>query len=252
VADRPLIGISAYDEQARWAVWDTPATLLPRAYVDRVHAAGGLPVVLPALPEEDAARYVDRLDGLLLAGGGDLDPALYGAGPHPATRRVSAARDRAERGLLAAALGTGLPVLGVCRGLQLLNVHLGGTLHQHVPDLLGGATTHSPAPGVYGRHPVTLDAGSRVAELHGRTDLEVTTSHHQAVARVGDGLLVTGRAPDGTVEAAEFPDRPFVVAVQWHPEQDGDLSLFTGLVDAARAGSAAPGSRLTTGPVTVA
>lgn len=228
---RPVIGISTYNEQAKWAAWDVAATLLPRAYVDRVAAAGGLPVLLPSVP--DAAEVLDRLDGLVIAGGGDVDPARYRTEAHPRTGYVRPERDTAELALIERALDMRMPVLGICRGLQVLNVLRGGTLVQHLPDRLGGDESHAPAPGTYGRHPVALVAGSRLAQLYARTELDVATSHHQAVDTLGGGLVISGRAPDGTVEALELPDHPFAVAVQWHPEVDADLSVFTGVVAAA-------------------
>ncbi|MGA4545920.1 gamma-glutamyl-gamma-aminobutyrate hydrolase family protein [Uniformispora flossi] len=226
---RPVIGVTVYSEQAKWAAWDTQATLLPQAYVDRVAAAGGLPVLLPSVP--DIGDALDRVDGLVLAGGGDVDPSRYAAEPHAESGWVRPARDTAEFALARRALETGLPVLGICRGLQVFNVLRGGTLLQHLPDRLG-TRDHAPAPGRYGRHPVALEPGSRTAELYGRTDIDVASYHHQAVDRLGAGLVVAGRAPDGTVEAVELPDHPFAVAVQWHPEVDDDLAPFRGLVAA--------------------
>ncbi|MEU8139457.1 gamma-glutamyl-gamma-aminobutyrate hydrolase family protein [Streptodolium elevatio] len=232
---RPVIGITAYSEQAKWAAWDVQATLLPQAYVDRVAAAGGLPVLLPSVP--DVAEAVDRIDALLIAGGGDIDPARYRSEAHERTGFVRPARDTAEFALAERAFDARIPVLGICRGLQVLNVLRGGTLVQHLPDRLGDER-HAPAPGQYGRHPVSLVPGSRTAQLYGRTELDVATYHHQAVDTLGAGLVVTGRAPDGTVEALEVPGHPFAVAVQWHPEVDDDLSPFAGLVAAAEARSA--------------
>jgi putative glutamine amidotransferase len=228
---RPLIGISAYAEQARWGVWDLPAVLVPRAYVDGVRAAGGVPVVLPPLPgvvEEALAR----LDGLLLAGGADIAPSRYGAEPDPATGAVREDRDAAEAGLISGAVGAGLPVLGVCRGMQLLNVVRGGTLVQHLPDVVGHSG-HAPEPGVFARHPVTVQPGTRLATALARSRVTVPTYHHQGLDRLGGGLLVSARADDGTAEAVEDPDLPFCVAVQWHPEMGDDPALFRALVSAA-------------------
>jgi putative glutamine amidotransferase len=239
----PLVGISSYAEPARWGPWHDPAVLLPLAYAEQVAAAGGVPVLLPPLPGETAA--VGRLDALVLAGGGDLDPAGYGAAARPETTRVQPERDQAELGLLAAALAAGLPVLAICRGLQILNVSRGGTLQQHLPD--GG---HSAAPGTFGSHPVRVAPGSRLGRLLGPPDgggalwLDVPTAHHQAIDRLGDGLVATAWAADGTIEAAEPADRDqFLIAVQWHPEQGTDPRLFRGLMNAARhpvPGSAKP------------
>jgi putative glutamine amidotransferase len=239
----PLIGISAYREPARWGAWDQPAVLLPDRYVAGVAAAGAIPVLLP--PGPDIERAAARLDGLVLSGGGDLDPALYGAARDPGCGPAQPGRDRAELALAQAALATGLPVLGICRGLQVLNVALGGTLIQHLPDVTG-TDEHSPVPGGYGAHAVRVAPGTRLAGVLGRTDLSdhlpvtVPTHHHQAVDRLGDGLTATAWAADGTIEAAELaPGRhPFAVAVQWHPEAGDDLALFRALVVAATARAA--------------
>jgi putative glutamine amidotransferase len=237
-ASAPLIGISCYRVQARWGAWDRPAMLLPDSYVASVTAAGAVPVLLPPVPQIEAA--LGRLDGLVLAGGGDIDPAAYGATRDPACGPSSAERDRAELDLAAAALAAGLPVLGICRGLQILNVALGGTLHQHLPDLVGHEG-HAPEPGGYGAHEVSVAPGSRLASILNRTDLTdhlpvlVPTHHHQAVDALGAGLAASARATDGIIEAAELDpgQHPFAVAVQWHPEAGGDLSLFRALAAAA-------------------
>jgi len=233
VSRPPLIGLSAYCEEARWAHWHKPAVLLPMDYAEQVTAAGGIPVLLPPLPGVAAAA--DRLDGLLLTGGGDIDPGRYGAQPHPRTSRVSGPRDVAELELLAAATQAGLPVLGVCRGMQLVNVARGGTLCQHLPDDAG----HAPAPGMFGSHPVRVAAGTRLAGiLDANGDgVEVPTAHHQAVDRLGEGLVATAWAEDGVVEAVETGagGDPFLLAVQWHPEAGTDSRLIEALVAAAAA-----------------
>ncbi len=235
----PVIGLTAYCEPASWAVWHAPAVLLPVTYSEQVTAAGGVPLLLPPVPGIAAAA--GRLDGLILTGGGDIDPARYGAQPHPLTTRVSAARDGAELELLAAALAAGLPVLGICRGMQLLNVARGGTLCQHVGDEGG----HIPRPGTFGSHPVRVAAGSALAAILApgqqatAAELAVPTSHHQAVGKLGDGLVATAWAGDGVIEAVEAPpgtggQHPFVLGVQWHPEAGHDARLFRALVTAAR------------------
>ncbi|HEX9536586.1 MAG TPA: gamma-glutamyl-gamma-aminobutyrate hydrolase family protein [Streptosporangiaceae bacterium] len=266
---RPVIGLTAYAESARWAAWHAPATLLPLAYAEQVAAAGGIPVLLP--PVAGIAAAAGRLDGLLLTGGGDIDPAVYGAEPHPRTARVSQQRDRAELELLAAGLAGGLPVLGICRGLQVLNVARGGTLHQHLGDLPdpAGHAAHSPAPGTYGSHPVRIAPGSKLAEILGCAEepapngqgpggpgaggpgapwRAVPTAHHQAIDRLGDGLTATAWATDDVIEAVELgPVTPgqhsFVLAVQWHPEVGGDPGLFQALVAAASGRSLLSGTR---------
>ena len=228
-----MIGLTAYCEDARWAYWHRPAVLLPANYAEQVFAAGGIPVLLPPMP--GIAGAVDRIDGLLLTGGGDIDPAQYGARPHPATGRVSGPRDAAELELLDAAAGAGTPVLGVCRGMQLVNVARGGTLTQHLASDAG----HAPAPGTFGAHPVRVAAGTRLAGILGADGAAagVPTAHHQAVDRLGDGLVATAWAQDGVIEAVESSSAgdPFLLAVQWHPEAGTDPRLIEALVAASTA-----------------
>jgi putative glutamine amidotransferase len=239
----PVIGLTSYAEPASWAAWHAPAALLPLNYAGQVTAAGGVPVLLPPVPGVEAA--VGRLDGVILTGGGDIDPAAYGAQPHPRTGRVDPARDRAELAVLAAAMAAGLPVLGICRGLQILNTACGGTLHQHLADLPGAAEAgHTPEPGTFGSHPVQVAPGSRLAQILGRDGrpggpaLAVPTAHHQAIDKLGDGLVATAWAADGVIEAVEpasaAPGQPFLLAVQWHPEAGDDPRLLAALVAAAR------------------
>jgi putative glutamine amidotransferase len=224
---RPVIGIAGYRDRASWNIWDTDATVIQQSYVRGVTHAGGRAVVLP--PDSVDAEVLLRLDGLLLSGGADLDPALYGAERHPDTDQARTDRDTGELLLLRAALDMDLPVLGVCRGLQLLAVAHGGTLHQHLPDLVGH-TGHCPREGVFGRHVVEMTPDSCVGAVYGpRT--EVNSHHHQAVADPGT-LRVTGRADDGVIEAAENPLLRFAVGVQWHPEVSCDDALFEAFVTA--------------------
>ena len=230
---RPVIGISSYAEQARWGTWDTPCILLPRRYADSVAQAGGIPVLLP--PEPGIEHIVPRLDGLVLAGGGDIEPGVFGATAHPRTGGVRPDRDTAELALASAALEHGIPLLGICRGLQVLNVALGGTLHQHLPDLVGH-DGHSPVTGGYGRHDVKVAPASRLAGALGAAaagEISVPTHHHQAIDRLGDGLTAAAWTADGTIEAAELTGPAFVLAVQWHPEAGTDPSLFLALAGAA-------------------
>ncbi len=224
---RPVIGITAYTEPASWGVWrEVPITLLPHSYVHAVTEAGGRAVVLP--PDDLDADVLERLDGLVLAGGADIDPALYGAAPEPLTD-LRPDRDAGEVTLLRAALERDLPTLGVCRGMQLMAAVYGGRLHQHLPDALGH-DKHRPGPGIYGTHAVRWRPGSRIAALMG-DDTEVNTYHHQGVADPG-GLTVTGWTDDGLPEAVEDPARRFVLGVQWHPEVAGDPRTFQALVAA--------------------
>jgi putative glutamine amidotransferase len=237
VIARPVIGISSYAQQARWGSWDLPAILLPRRYCDMVAAAGGVPVLLP--PMDGVGAVLGRLDGLVLSGGGDVDPARYGAARDEACGPANPARDEAELALCREALASGLPLLGICRGLQVINVALGGTLHQHLPDLVGH-DGHSPEVSGYGAHKVSVAPGSQLSAVLGRTEAAVPTHHHQAIDRLGTGLVGTAWTDDGVIEAAEFqhpdegsPAGPFMLAVQWHPEAGDDLSLFTSLIAAA-------------------
>jgi putative glutamine amidotransferase len=211
-----------------------PAALLPQAYPQAVAAGGGLPVLLPSMAAIAArpAEVLDRLDGLVLSGGPDVDPAAYGADPHEQTSAPRAERDAAEMALLATAMEAGMPVLCICRGLQLLNVARGGTLVQHLPDVTGH-TGHAPAPGTFGQHEVKVDPESRLAAVLGTSRVDVATAHHQAIGELGQGLTVAARALDGTIEAIEDVAEPYLVGVQWHPEAGTDLALMRSLVSAA-------------------
>ena len=227
---RPIIGITTYVEPASWGVWhDLEATLIPHAYTEAVTLAGGRAVLLP--PDDLDAGVIRVLDGLVLGGGADLDPALYGAQPEPLTD-TRPDRDAGEMLLARAALAADLPVLGVCRGMQVLAVAAGGTLHQHLPDVLGHEK-HRPAPGVYGSHEARFTPGSKIAGLMG-DDVGIQCYHHQGVADAGS-LTVTGRAEDGLAEAVEDPGHRFLLGVQWHPEVTRDKRLFGALVNAAAA-----------------
>lgn len=227
---RPLIGITAYVDQARWGAWDRQATLLPQTYVTSVHAAGGRALVVPPLPE-GADEVVASLDALILAGGADLDPAVYGAEPDPRTTGVRPDRDAGEVALLRAADAADLPVLGICRGMQVMVAVAGGRLVQHLPDVVG-SDRHRGTPGVYARHPVTTVAGTRLAG-HLGAGTEVPSYHHQGIADPGS-LTVSAHADDGTVEGVEVPGARFRVGVLWHPEAGTDGRLFEALVAVAR------------------
>jgi putative glutamine amidotransferase len=228
---RPLIGISTYREQARWGSWDVPAVLVPASYVDAVAEAGGEPVLLPT--GGVSAEVVARLDGLVLAGGADVDPVRYGqpAGAH--TTVVRPDRDAAELVALQAALDGGTPLLAICRGMQLLNVALGGDLLQHLPDL-PGVGCHDPGPGLFQSRAVRTAPGSVLHELLGPR-AAADCHHHQALGRIAPALTPTAWAEDGTVEAVEGQGHAFCLGVQWHPEAGADRRLFAAHVEAARA-----------------
>lgn len=225
---RPLIGISTYREQARWGVWDQPADLLPVGYAQSIERAGGVAVLLPPGSPDGAAAIVARLDGLVIAGGADVDPSRYGAQAHPRTVAWREDRDVWELALLEAA-PAGLPVLGICRGMQVMAVHAGGSLDQHLPDVVGD-DSHSPRPGTFGEVDVDVLTGTRLAAAIGDKG-EVRCHHHQAV-REHPGFVPSARAADGTLEAMEDPSHRFRLAVQWHPETKDDAGLFRALVAA--------------------
>jgi gamma-glutamyl-gamma-aminobutyrate hydrolase PuuD len=227
----PRIGLTCYREPARWGVWDEAADLLPTSYARAVSDAGGAPLLLPPGESGSVSSVLDGLHGLLIAGGADVDPVRYGQQRQPHTDPARIDRDGWELALLAGALARDLPVLAICRGLQVLNVALGGDLVQHLPDQLG-SDLHCPTVGVHGRHPVTLVGGSRLAALLGE-QLQVASYHHQAIDRLAQPLTATGWAPDGTVESVEHADAGWVIGVQWHPEVFDGQRLFAAFVQAA-------------------
>jgi gamma-glutamyl-gamma-aminobutyrate hydrolase PuuD len=228
---RPLIGITTYAQEASWGVWRLPAALIPLDYVDAVERAGGRALLVP--PSEDGVEEtLDALDGIVFSGGADLDPAIYAAEPHSETDEPQARRDAAEMALLSAALERDVPTLAVCRGLQLLNVARGGDLVQHLPERVGH-DEHKQVAGTFSEHAVDVKAESRLASLVGVGGY-VTSHHHQALGRVGEGLVETAWAADGTVEGVEDPTRRFAIGVQWHPEAGEDPALFEALVAEAR------------------
>jgi putative glutamine amidotransferase len=234
-SELPLIGITTYREQARWGVWDTRADVLHAQYADAVLAAGGVPVLLPpaSASAEVAAVVVGRVDGLVVSGGADVDPALYGEQPHPSTASWREDRDAWETALLRAADAADLPTLGVCRGMQLMAVAAGGALVQHTPEVVGH-DEHSPGGDVFGTTEVTTAEQSRLRTLLGER-VEVGCHHHQTVA-AHPGFEASAWAADGSLEAMERPGPRFCLAVQWHPEVREDHSLFAALVAAARTG----------------
>ena len=232
---KPLIGITTYREQSQWGVWDDQADLLPAAYARSIEVAGGIAVLLPPTgdPEHDAYDVVSRIDALVIAGGADVDPRRYSEDvPHERTANWREDRDAWELALLDAARETQLPVLGICRGMQVMAVHGGGHLDQHVPDTLGHEN-HSPGGDVYGDVEISLVEGTQLEKVL-VTGPTVRCHHHQAVLD-HPGMVPAAYAGDGMLEAIEDPDRPFWLAVQWHPETQPDAGLFTALVTAATA-----------------
>jgi gamma-glutamyl-gamma-aminobutyrate hydrolase PuuD len=241
--ERPVIGVTAYDEEAAWGLWRKQASVVPAEYLRSLAAAGAIPVILPVQEPRGTAdldNLIRRLDGLVLTGGPDLDPALYGADPHPRSQPPRVSRDEGELSVLAAAERADLPVLAVCRGMQLLNVAHGGTLVQHLPDLVGHEG-HNPTPGAFSEHVVRIDEASLLHKLLGWDRRSVPTHHHQAIDRVAGGLSAVAWAEDGTIEGIEDRSRQFVVGVQWHAEAGDDPALFEALVDAAARFSLARG-----------
>ena len=226
---RPLIGISTYREQARWGFWDVPAVLLPASYADAVSRAGGEPVLLPT--GSVSADVVARLDGLVLAGGADVDPARYGEEPGEHTTVTRPDRDASEVAVLQAALDRDLPLLAICRGMQLLNVVLGGTLLQHLPAV-PGTEPHQLGLGLYAERKIRTAPGTALDALIGPT-ATVNCHHHQALDRIASALTPSAWADDGVVEGVQADGRRFCLAVQWHPETSEDRRLFSGLVAAA-------------------
>jgi putative glutamine amidotransferase len=237
VSRRPVIGICAAIERASWSAWEVLANVLPRSYSLAVQDAGGMALLLP--PDDATAELpselLDLIDGLVLAGGSDIDPGSYGAAPHPETRGTRPERDRFELALAHAALERDMPVLGICRGMQLLNVACGGTLVQHLPDLLGH-DDHRHTPGAFGDHEVRLQEGTLAARAVGGERSAVKSHHHQGVDELGEGLVAVGWSDaDDTIEAVELPGKAYALGVLWHPEEDERSKVIGSLVDAARA-----------------
>lgn len=232
------IGICAAVERVRWGVWDQEAVMAPRAYATAVQRAGALALLLPPDPlaAGDPDAFLDRVDALMLAGGADVDPSSYGApSRHPETKGTWPERDAFELALARRALERGMPVLGVCRGMQILNVACGGTLVQHLPDVVGHSD-HRHTPGAFGDHDVRLAPGSLAARAAGAERVTVKSHHHQGLEDVGDGLAVTGwSVDDEVIEAVELPGHDFALGVQWHPEEDVRDRVVGALVEAAAA-----------------
>lgn len=229
---KPVIGVTTYRERSQWGVWDDEADLLPATYARSIEAAGGIAVLLPPTdyPVVDALTVLERLDGLVIAGGADVDPWRYTDVVHERTSNWREDRDAWEFALLDAAAAAQLPVLGICRGMQVMAVHAGGHLDQHVPDTVGH-DNHSPGGDEYGDVKVSLVDGTRLSKIL-VTGPSVRCHHHQSVAN-HPGLVASAHSEDGSLEAIEDPERPFWLAVQWHPETQDDVRLFTALVEAA-------------------
>jgi putative glutamine amidotransferase len=235
--DRPVIGLCTALERAQWSVWDQDAVLLPRNYVDAVQHAGGLALLLPPDPRlvEAPDELVAKLDGLLLAGGADIDPAIYGQDPHPQTQETVPERDACELALTRCAIERDVPVLGICRGMQLINVALGGSLTQDLPEHLGHEQHRKVIGSFEGSdHDVDVLDGTLAMRVIGAARHGTKSHHHQGVDRLGEGLRVSALSPaDELIEAVELPERSFVLGVQWHPEADAMSPVIGGLVQAA-------------------
>jgi len=229
---KPVIGVTSFVEGVRWGHWNSPAALTPFAYVRAVSTAGGRPV---QLPPDDAAvgETLDRLDGLVMTGGIDIDPALYGGDEHPSMAGTRPEQDHAELALLEAALERNMPVLAICRGSQLLNILRGGDILQDLAGRNASPYLHGDGKGTTAEHEVTVREGSRLAGLLGRRS-PVASEHDQALGRIGAGLDEVAWAADGTVEALEDPAKRFALGVLWHPERSESLELFRALVEEAR------------------
>jgi putative glutamine amidotransferase len=231
MSSRPVVGITAYEEDARWGPWSERAVLVPATYVRAVERAGGAALVLP-VQSESLGSLLGRIDALVLSGGPDVDPRRYGESPHSQSDSPRTERDEFEFALVDEAARSDRPTLAICRGMQVLNVARGGALHQHLPDIVGHAS-HSPTVGEYAWHQVDIAAESRLVEILRGTVIDSASHHHQAIDRLGNGLRVAATAADGTIEAVEDPGLTYFIGVQWHPEVGEDLALFEGLVKAA-------------------
>jgi putative glutamine amidotransferase len=236
VAGRPVIGICSAIETARWGAWEALCDLVPRTYSLAVQRAGGIALLLPPddISAEASDELLDLLDGLVLAGGADVDPGSYGARPHAETGGTRPERDRFELALGHRALERDLPLLGICRGMQMLNVASGGTIEQHLPERIG-SEAHRHTPGGFSDHSVRIASGTLTERVVGGSQAEVRSHHHQGVGELGEGVEVTGWSDgDEVIEAIELPERRFALGVLWHPEQDEQSRVIEALVAEAR------------------
>lgn len=226
----PLIGVTTYLERAQQGVWDVRAAFLPEQYLQSVTASGGIAMLLPPQAEEAADAAISRLDGLILTGGADVQPELYGAERHPTTDPARVDRDAWELALFRAAERRRMPVLAICRGLQLVNVARGGSLQQHLPESLG-TERYRLGGGIFTENDVEVASGTALAEVLGDGEFRVHSYHHQGIDRLGDGLVVSARTDDGLVQACEDTSDGYLLGVQWHPEENAvNRRLFEDLV----------------------
>lgn len=233
---RPVIGVCTAIEEASWGAWQVMCHLTPYSYSRAIQRTGALALLLPPddLAAEAPNEVLDLLDGLVLAGGSDIDAASYGAAPHPETRGSRPERDRFELALAHRAMESELPLLAICRGMQVLNIARGGTLVQHLPEVVGHEE-HRHTPGSFSDHPVRLEPGSLAARAAGADSVDVKSHHHQGVDELGEGVVATGwSTEDDLVEAIEVPDRRFALGVLWHPEEDHGSRVLEALVEEAR------------------
>ena len=233
---RPKIGLTTYRQRGQTGVWDTEMAMIPAFYIEGVTRAGGTAILIPPqqLDSEDAKAVVASLDGLVICGGRDIDANRYGQTPHEKAEEPDRLRDALENAILEAAIEAQLPFLGICRGAQMLNVHRGGSLIQHLPEVVGD-NRYQKGGGVFTDMDIDVLEGSLLESVTGTKVTNAALYHHQAIDSVGDGLRVSAVSPDGIVEAIELDDYPFGLAVQWHPEQTlGNLELFEALVSAAK------------------
>jgi putative glutamine amidotransferase len=241
----PNVGVTCNLEVVKYGIWTEPAAMVPLTYVRAIARAGGRPLLIAPTPAdlEDPSELLDLLDGVLVTGGADVDPRTYGAAPHDKTKAAPGDRDDFELMLVRAAAECDLPCLGICRGMQVLNVAYGGALEQHLPDRLE-RDIHRGDGSAFADHDVDVEAGSLAALAAGATHVAVKSYHHQGVARVGDGLRTTARAAtDGTIEAVEDAGKRFMLGVLWHPEEDEADRLIGAFVSECRDAAAARLSR---------